>query len=156
MSEWRVCLRDSRLEVSAEGQVRNVRTGVMRKFSNGGKGYQLVCMGDVAHYVHHLVAEAFVGTRRKGQQVSHIDGNKTNNRADNLAIESPRANIQRKAGHGTQTRGSSHGTSRLSDVAVLAIRCWQGVRSARSLAEEAGVSQAQIYRIWRRENWSHL
>lgn len=156
MSEWRVCRSDPRLEVSAEGQVRNVRTGVMRKFSNGGAGYRLVCMGDVAHYVHHLVADAFVGTRRKGQQVSHVDGNKANNRAANLVIESPRANIRRKVGHGTQTRGSSHGTSRLSDATVLAIRRWRGVRSARSIADEVGVSQSQIYRIWHRENWGHL
>jgi hypothetical protein len=35
-------------------------------------------------YIHHLVAETFIGKRPEGLVIDHIDGNKHNNRADNL------------------------------------------------------------------------
>jgi hypothetical protein len=35
-------------------------------------------------FVHQIVALAFHGIPKEGQQVNHIDGNTLNNRADNL------------------------------------------------------------------------
>lgn len=34
--------------------------------------------------IHRLVLEAFVGNRKPGQVCRHLDGNRLNNRADNL------------------------------------------------------------------------
>lgn len=36
--------------------------------------------------IHNAVWEAFVGQIPKGQKVTHIDGNKRNNRLDNLKL----------------------------------------------------------------------
>ena len=36
------------------------------------------------HYVHQLVAEAFVPNFCEGDMVYHVDGRRSNNRADNL------------------------------------------------------------------------
>src|SRR3990167_11158931 len=37
-----------------------------------------------AHPVHRLVADAFLGSRPPGHQINHKNGNKTDNRAENL------------------------------------------------------------------------
>lgn len=57
-------------------------------FFDNKKGYQLVKLyKDNKHYtikVHRLVAEAFISNPNNLPQVNHIDGNKKNNRVDNL------------------------------------------------------------------------
>ena len=48
-------------------------------------GYQRVSLGrHQLKYVHRLVAQAFVPNPQNLPQVDHIDGNRQNNRADNL------------------------------------------------------------------------
>lgn len=52
------------------------------------KGYRRVCLRsggvDKNHYVHALVALAFLGPRPVGYHVDHIDFDKLNNRPSNL------------------------------------------------------------------------
>ena len=49
-------------------------------------------------YVHSLVAEAWIGPRPSGLQINHLDGNKLNNRVENLeyttALENQRHAIR--------------------------------------------------------------
>jgi hypothetical protein len=47
--------------------------------------------------VHSLVAEAFIGQRPVGLDVSHKDENAINNRPDNLMYETRKANLNRPA-----------------------------------------------------------
>lgn len=44
--------------------------------------------------VHRFVAALFIRPIKKGEQVNHIDGNRENNRLDNLEIVSPKDNIR--------------------------------------------------------------
>lgn len=60
---------------------------IMNPFDNGN-GYKVVPLGDKAqrknHYVHRLVAAAFCENPNGYDVVNHIDGNRSNNRSDNL------------------------------------------------------------------------
>lgn len=49
----------------------------------------------VTTLVHHLVYAAWVGDRPKYLRVDHIDGNKLNNRADNLQLLTNQQNVMK-------------------------------------------------------------
>lgn len=95
---WKVIPGYSGYEASSHGNIRNSHSSslIRQKFSyNDCKNYLSVGLyhdheGYNTRYVHQLVCEAFHGPRPekdpvKGNYVTnHIDGNKHNNRADNL------------------------------------------------------------------------
>lgn len=60
--------------------------GKMLKPCATANGYMVVNLGRKTYYVHRLVCEAFVGNIPSGMNVNHKDGNKQNNRIDNLEI----------------------------------------------------------------------
>lgn len=49
---------------------------------------------NVKFYIHHLVAEAFIGPRPDGLSINHKDGDKTNNQVENLEYVTHKENIQ--------------------------------------------------------------
>ena len=85
-------------EVSDLGNVRNVKTGYILKPMNGGIGYMVVGLskhGKVKqHYVHRLVATAFVENPHNYNIVNHLDESRDNNRADNLEWTTNLANLR--------------------------------------------------------------
>lgn len=74
---------------------RKVRARILRPGSNG-KGYQIAILArDGRRYgyaVHRLIAETFIGPLPDGWHTCHIDGDNTNNRADNLRYATPAEN----------------------------------------------------------------
>ena len=74
-------------EVSNLGAVKSVRrNALMKKFTNKGYEYAHLCKNG-KHFnakVHRLVAVAFIPNPENKPQVNHKDGNKMNNRANNL------------------------------------------------------------------------
>lgn len=75
-------------EVSSAGNIRNFRTGTIRKPALHPTGYFLVDLwrfgSKKTFRVHRLVAMAFLENPGGRAQVNHIDGNKTNNHLENL------------------------------------------------------------------------
>ena len=90
MSEeiWKLVADYPNYSVSNYGRVRNNKTGYILKPLEVGFGYVVVELwnknGPKSKKIHRLVAEAFLPNPDKKTQVNHIDGNKKNNRLDNL------------------------------------------------------------------------
>lgn len=59
----------------------------------GKKTYRMVSIGAKTYYIHRVVAEALVDNPDGKSQVNHIDGDKNNNRAENLEWVTPSENI---------------------------------------------------------------
>lgn len=98
MENWILIKDFPKYEVSNEGRVRNIVTGQILKGHDNGHGYETVTLyKDGRAYtkkIHRLVAEAFLESSHDHLEVNHIDGNKTNNRIENLEWCSGSENIQ--------------------------------------------------------------
>ena len=133
------------------------------KRPDGGQGY-LTCRfkakskGQKTLYVHRIVCAALHGPApSERHQCCHNDGDKHNNRAENLRWDTKSANEMDRVKHGTSNRGSRHGLSKLSEEQVHEIRrlLAAGYRQ-QEIADRFGVSQAAIYDIHRGRRWAHL
>ena len=150
--------------VSNSGRIiskkRNKKT-MLKPFKSGVGYFQVaihVSGRCIKKYVHRLVLEAFSGPCPNGMECSHLDGDKTNNRFDNLAWESVIDNNLRKDDHLTNRKGESHARSKLTEGDVLNIRRLyaSGNYSYRWLKDEFMVSKSNIESIVHRRSWKHI
>ena len=75
---------DDRYSVSDCGDVRNDETGYILKGRPVNGRYLYVVLHGKGVAIHKLVAGAFIPNPENKEQVNHIDGNKKNNRVENL------------------------------------------------------------------------
>ena len=97
--EWRKINGFEKYSVSDTGLVRNDKTGQMlaQYFIGKNSGYKRVKFANNKHYlVHRLVALAFVPNPENKAEVNHINGDKTDNKADNLEWVTREENMQHR------------------------------------------------------------
>lgn len=99
-------------------------------------------------YIHRLVALAFHGQPKPGQEVAHLDGNRHNNRAHNLAWVSRSENQAHKWGHGTVLLGEKHPRCTISDTDVAAMRASRAAgQSYAEIGRKFGRATATVWNI---------
>lgn len=142
-------------EVSDAGSVRQVKGTPRRRAwhplpqARKSNGYMVVALADgsgkfVNRLVHRLVAETFLGPAR-GREVNHKNGDKTDNRVENLEWVTHAEN-QAHARAVLRRWVGRKGTGRkLTDEQVRAIR--GSSRTYREIAAEYGVSEPTVSNI---------
>lgn len=104
--------------------------------------------------VARLVAEAFIGKRPDGLFVAHKNGNKDDNRVENLLYCTLTENNNHKFVHGTVRTGERHPNSKITELGAMEIRSrYRGGESSAKLAKEFGLTVSTVWRIGTNRLW---
>lgn len=106
--------------------------------------------------IHRLVGIHFIENPFKKPQVNHIDGNKLNNKVENLEWNTSKENVNHAVKNKLRVapKGSKCGASKLKEDQVLLIRASNLKLS--ELAEIYKISFQTISEIKLRKTWKHL
>jgi hypothetical protein len=106
-------------------------------------------------YVHKIVLTTFVGPRPKGMECRHLNGDRGDNRLENLRWGTRMENLADMVRHGTDPQGERNGAARLTDDAVRAIRSmhWKFLEV---LARRFGVTTLNVRAVVLGKTWKHV
>lgn len=146
-------------EVSDRGRLRSLYFDPPRilAFGSDSHGYPTVALSKdkqrTTKTVHRLVCRAFHGEPFSiWNEAAHLDGDRTNPRADNLQWVNKVANHHHQRAHGTHMARELHPRAKLTEAAVAEIRASSGPR--RPLAEKFGVSVNTISDVRNGRRWT--
>lgn len=170
--QWRsVVGYEGLYEVSDHGRVRRLgrraskRGGATVLAACHSRRYVCVCLcaANVSHTVnvHRLVASAFIANPDQRPEVNHKDGNKHNNRADNLEWVTKAENEAHAMLTGLKAivRGSQNGQSLLNEETVLEARRRYARKETTltAMAKEYGVSVPCLSEaVSGKHKWRHV
>lgn len=155
---------EGRYEASTAGRIRQASASPRRRAGfivpqNGGAGeYRRIGLmvdgRSRTFYVHRLVAETFMPAHAKGAEVNHINGDKTDNRIENLEWVTHAENMAHAARVLRSCGGPKKWLRRLTDEQVRAIRT--DSRPGRAIAADYGLSQCAIHHIKSRKTYKEV
>ncbi len=156
-------------EVSDTGEIRGVdRLGYSGQRLKGkklrprfsGKGYYIVSLRKnnktYNMYIHQAVAKAFVPKREGCPIVNHKDGDKTNNRAENLEWVTYHENNQHAYDTKLKPCGASFYNAKLTEEQVREIRRIGKDATYKEIADKYGVSRAIIMDVLSKKTYKHI
>lgn len=146
-------LKGTSYEVSSFGNIRRNRY-ILKPFLNTS-GYLSVKIHGITKQVHSLVNFAFRGKISRGHHIDHIDGNKLNNRLNNLEEVTHSENIRRAYSLGLRCSKGDR-----SNRAILCSREIPKIKQMREkgftnkeIASKYGVHLSTISKVITGVNW---
>lgn len=162
--EWKIIKDFPDYAVSSYGRVMRINKG-----ANNTRVGKILCSSSVPYravnlyrnkkrrraWIHQLVAIAFLGPYPPGKEVNHKNGNKTDNRKDNLEyvthLENQRHAIEK------YRRGSSNGNAKLTkDDVQKILKLRKEGWTEKKMAEMFNVSASGIHDILAGNSWTWL
>ena len=166
--QWRdVVGYEGLYQVSNMGRVKNISYGdgakIRKPVLNTPAYFSMVLYKDskpTATRIHVLVAKAFIPNPEIKLVVNHRDGNKLNNRVDNLEWVTQSENLQHAYDTGLKKSGHEHSRAKLTVEQVRYIRevCIPDDRAFgfNALARKFNVSASNIERVYKRERYKNV
>ena len=126
-----------------------------------GNGYEMVMLFNPKkkYLVHRLIADAFVPNPKNLPEINHIDGNRLNNKPENLEWVTSKTNKQHAWDNGLyRHRGEQHPLTTLTVKDIKEIRklCTEGKYTQRKIAQIFGVDPMTISNIKLGKTWGHI
>jgi hypothetical protein len=143
--------------------LKSLKNNLARVYKQDGK-YRTI---NFHALVHRLVADYFLPVATSGQtKVAHMDYNKLNNRAANLKWMTPEENYRHQQNspyviHEKQQRklglSAAGRNEKLTVTKVMLLKkLLNQQKPVRQLVKQFKISDMQVYRIKRGENWGHI
>jgi len=182
--EWRPIPSTAGYQASSDGQIKSPDV-TQTLLGRGGKEYTRERKGRIlspakhsAGYrkvgvvtldgrqsqrtVHSLVMEAFEGPRPAGLWINHKNGDKTDNRIENLEYCTASDNQRHAVATGLAPkpplkRGAEQHKARLDEIQVRRVRAYAQLNwPTYKIARFFGVGETTIYNILKRKSWAWL
>ena len=153
-------------EASNEGKIRRIsvvfrgrKPPYILKPLNHGHGYHLVCLHkddkQRAFLIHRLVMAAFHG--KSELHVNHKDGNKKNNRLENLEYCTQKQNGEHAAKNDLVAYGSRVNGSKLTDDDVREVRrLFASGENYKDIGKRFQMHPMNVYHIVNRVTWKRV
>ena len=167
---------EGRYQASTEGRIRSLdhvthqipsngkkeyyqlKKGKILKSCEGTNGYPYVGLrkeqkSDNATWlpVHHLVALTFIGQRPEKAHICHTNGDKKDNRVENLRYDTPIEN-----GRDVYRCGGRSGKLSIDQAKEIKVLLAEGILSKSEIGRRYGVSKTAIYYIATGEHFGWL
>lgn len=151
--------------VSSAGEVFSTKQDVFKTLAQTPtcNGYPAVCLSKGGKHstthVHRIVASAFCSKPEDATQVNHIDGDKNNNRADNLEWCTAAENLQhaKESGLWAAPRGVDNGQSKLNEKSVGVVwSMWRNGFNNEDIAKAVNVTRATVWAVVNGKTWKHI
>lgn len=143
-------------EVTRDGEIINKHNNHKRILQPNTKGYLRVMINGKNLFVHRLVAEKFVPNPDNKPQVNHINGNKLDNRAENLEWVTNQENRNHAIEHGLHTSGDDCTWSKLNSDKVKFIREHQNDISTNEFCQLFNVAASTIRSVITHKSWKNV
>jgi len=152
---------ENKYQASDMGRVRNKKTNHILKFDKKicGSGYHNVVFGNKkSEMIHRIICKTFHGIpKNKKMTVNHINGNKLDNRSENLEWVTKKLNNQLawKNGQCEKTRkkkkkrmtGENNIKNKLNSKQIEEIIKLRGLMYQKEIAKKYNITQAQVSSI---------
>lgn len=138
--------------------------GLKRKTCFDKYGYERVNIRNngkrTNYFIHRLLAIAFIPNPENKPIINHINGNRADNRLENLEWVTYAENVQdgfKRGRMGKSPKGekSPHHILKAKDIPTIRKMLNQG-KTCRYIGDLFGVSISTIYSIKSRKNWNHV
>lgn len=140
-------------EVTKNGEIINKRNRHKLIPQPNAKGYLRVSIGGELMFVHRLVAEQYVPNPENKPQVNHKDGNKVNNKVENLEWVTNQENRKHACKNGLHLTGEQCNWSKLDWSKVKFIRENKDKYNMVELGRMFGVTRCTIRSVIRGTSW---
>jgi len=146
--------------VNEDGSVIiNPKTGYKLNPTLSPAGYlkigTYICSGGT---VHQLVYESFKGMVPKGLQINHKNGNKTDNRLDNLEVVTQRENTKHayETGLAKGCPGKDNSMAKITEQGIfLAYKLFREGRCNKCVSDLLGVHDRYVSLVRHGKRWKH-
>lgn len=163
VEEWRdIEGYEGLYQVSNLGRVKSLKprykNKIILKQEINHFGYLQICLSNPrkTHKVHRLVAQAFIPNPENKPQVNHIDGNKLNNKVENLEWNTAHENNLHACRTGLNG-GAKKNTSKLTEEQVIYIRnnykAYDKYFGAKPLCNRFNISSSSLFKILNKTNY---